>query len=339
MRLGLLGRELAAADELGDERVVVGQLLELAAADAVGARVADVADRDRRRRRRRARRSSSCPSPTRRRPRSSAGRRGGSPPGSARRRAPRRRSSPAPSFERGRGEPRRDLAGLRAAHAVGDREQRRLADVRVLVAPALAPGSVTAAMRGRASRLEPQLGLADADDVARGEPPRRRHAARRSRTCRSSSRRPRPRRRRAAARSARARPRRTRRRRAATSFWPPRPIVSGAESSRYVVARVERGALDDDEPGALAGARRAARSLASGVEDRSSPAGSAQVPAGAAHDPPDEEVEQDEEGDLEDEQRLVDLASRADHVTRSAAEDEVGRAERDAVAVARASRA
>ena len=48
MVLRLLRRELAAADELRDERVVVGQLLELAAADAVGARVADVADRDRR---------------------------------------------------------------------------------------------------------------------------------------------------------------------------------------------------------------------------------------------------------------------------------------------------
>ena len=46
VQLGLLGRELAAADELGDERVVVGQLLERAVAEQVGARVADVADRD-----------------------------------------------------------------------------------------------------------------------------------------------------------------------------------------------------------------------------------------------------------------------------------------------------
>ena len=41
------GRELAAPDELGDERVVVGQLLEPVVAQQVGARVADVADRDR----------------------------------------------------------------------------------------------------------------------------------------------------------------------------------------------------------------------------------------------------------------------------------------------------
>ena len=46
VRLGLLRRELAAADELGDERVVLGQLLELAVADEVRARVADVADPD-----------------------------------------------------------------------------------------------------------------------------------------------------------------------------------------------------------------------------------------------------------------------------------------------------
>ena len=64
VRLRLLGRELAAAHELGDERVVVGQLLELAVADAVGARVADVAERDVPVARRRARPSSSCPSPT-----------------------------------------------------------------------------------------------------------------------------------------------------------------------------------------------------------------------------------------------------------------------------------
>ena len=43
--LGLLGGELAAAHELRDERVVVRQLLELAVAQDVRARVADVAER------------------------------------------------------------------------------------------------------------------------------------------------------------------------------------------------------------------------------------------------------------------------------------------------------
>ena len=42
--LGLLGRELAAADELGDQRVVLGQLLELAVADQVGAAVPHVGE-------------------------------------------------------------------------------------------------------------------------------------------------------------------------------------------------------------------------------------------------------------------------------------------------------
>ena len=42
----LLRGELAAPHELGDERVVVGQLLELLVAQPVGARVADMPDRD-----------------------------------------------------------------------------------------------------------------------------------------------------------------------------------------------------------------------------------------------------------------------------------------------------
>ena len=44
--LGLLGRQPPGADELADERVIGRQLLELAVSRAVGARVADVADRD-----------------------------------------------------------------------------------------------------------------------------------------------------------------------------------------------------------------------------------------------------------------------------------------------------
>ena len=45
MVLGLLGGELSPAHELGDQRVVVGQLLELAVAQHVCARVADVPER------------------------------------------------------------------------------------------------------------------------------------------------------------------------------------------------------------------------------------------------------------------------------------------------------
>ena len=44
--LRLLGRQAAGAHQVGDERVVLGQLLEPAVAQAVGARVAHVPDRD-----------------------------------------------------------------------------------------------------------------------------------------------------------------------------------------------------------------------------------------------------------------------------------------------------
>ncbi len=47
--------------------------------------------------------------------------------------------------QRGRGERRGDLAGLRAAHPVGDREQRRVADERVLV-PAPLPAGIRLAV-------------------------------------------------------------------------------------------------------------------------------------------------------------------------------------------------
>ena len=93
VRLGLLGREPAAADELGDERVVLGQLLELAVADA-GTRAS--------RRRGRSRRVPSLDERDGHRrahpgggrvARRRARRRGGSPPGSASttRSSPRRR--------------------------------------------------------------------------------------------------------------------------------------------------------------------------------------------------------------------------------------------------------
>ena len=44
--LGRLRRDLAGALELGDQRVVARELLELAVAQAVGAAVADVAEAD-----------------------------------------------------------------------------------------------------------------------------------------------------------------------------------------------------------------------------------------------------------------------------------------------------
>ena len=59
----------------------------------------------------------------------------------------------------------------------------------------------------------------------------------------------------------------------------------------------------------------------------------AEVAARGPHDPPDEEVEEHEEEDLEDEQRLADGDRReASHSTKPPLEDEVGRADRDHVA-------
>ena len=67
---------------------------------------------------------------------------------------------------------RGDLAGLRAAHAVGDDEQRRAREVGVLVALALAAGVGVVQVVGDAQHqwlalaLEGELGVADADAVA-----------------------------------------------------------------------------------------------------------------------------------------------------------------------------
>ena len=75
--------------------------------------------------------------------------------------------------EGGRREPGRDLAGLRAAHPVGHREERRVEDEGVLVpAPHAARIGAACAAR-RASSLEPQLRVADLEQVALVEPMRR----------------------------------------------------------------------------------------------------------------------------------------------------------------------
>ncbi len=51
------------------------------------------------------------------------------------------------------GDPRGDLAGLRAAHPVGDDEQRRASEQRVLVGAALAPGVAAGVLLGHAQHL------------------------------------------------------------------------------------------------------------------------------------------------------------------------------------------
>ena len=75
------------------------------------------------------------------------------------------------------GDPRGDLAGLGAAHAVGDHEQRRAREQRVLVGAPLAPGVGPGVLLGHAQHqsvdLEREFAVADAHAVARVQRPRR----------------------------------------------------------------------------------------------------------------------------------------------------------------------
>ena len=138
MRLGLLLGELAARDELADERVVAGEADQVAVAQQVAARVADVRDHDgvvvRGRRR-----SSSCPCPrAARRARASSWIRAFAAWISSTSAAAGSRPSGSPPSNCSHRDLGRDLAGLRAAHPVRDHEQRRADEEVVLVALALA---------------------------------------------------------------------------------------------------------------------------------------------------------------------------------------------------------
>ena len=290
-------------------------------AQEVGARVADVAERRPCRRARRARRSSSCPCR-----RSSASvdarsctRRFASWISSTTRASPprsRRDSSSALGRER-----RGDLAGLRAAHAVGDREERRRARRTsprcagacgpVSVSPALPARSRVSALMARTSgrsrrsrttspgaslrsrvsadavheRAVRRADVLDVDAVApRLEPrvPRRGVLVLRQRDV-------------------------VRRRRA--------PTVSACESSESTSPSLERRAREHDEPARARAPRgwasRPAAAACCGAEDHRL-LRQPQVARGRAHDPPDEEVEQDEERELQDEQRRLDLR-RGEH--------------------------
>jgi hypothetical protein len=137
--LRLLRRELAALQQLVDEGVVLGELLHLLAADEVGARVADVSDRHRHALDERDRHRRAHPR------RARIGR--GADEDAAIRLLDERVDAARPfeavgvaALEHGGRELRRDLAGLRAAHPVGDGEEGRRDDVVVLVAAPSTPG-------------------------------------------------------------------------------------------------------------------------------------------------------------------------------------------------------
>src|SRR5207302_1791299 len=131
-------RELAALHQLVDERVILSELLDPALADEVRAGVADVSERD------------AIVLGERngdRRTHARGVRIGARPVVDATVRLLDQVEDPIlpaaadRALAEGRScEARRDLTRLRAAHAVRNREERRLANVRVLIAPSLAPG-------------------------------------------------------------------------------------------------------------------------------------------------------------------------------------------------------
>ncbi len=167
---GLLGRELALADQLVDERMVVGQAQQLAVAQAVGAAVADVRDRhllgadvDGRERRAHARvlgaRLGELVDADVRRVRAR---------GEAALGVGRVVEAVLEGLDR---EPRGDLARLRAAHAVGHHEQRRAREHRVLVGAALAAGVGAHVLLGDAQhRVSPPRTRIRCRRCARGRP-------------------------------------------------------------------------------------------------------------------------------------------------------------------------
>src|SRR5215831_63607 len=193
----------------------------------------------------------------------------------------------------------------------------------------------TGPLRGRTlrvSRLIPQVGLADADDVPRREPPGAIEpravqvgAVRRAEILHPHT------------VVARLEPRMPRGR---VFVGADRDVVLPAAPDRQlrrvqleVLSLVEDRALDDDQPARdPAAPPRLHAGLARRREDEAL-LRHPQVTARRPYDPPDEEVEQDEERDLEDEQDLIDGGGVEEHrLLRFASEAQLGGSERDRVA-------
>ena len=151
---GFLRRQATLAQQLVDERVVVGQPQQIAVAQAVRATVADVCDRD------------VLLADV------DGGERGPHPGmlgvgvgelvdprvGRARQRGERLLGLDGfgeAGLEGLHGDPGRDLAGLRSAHAVGDDEQRRSREQRVLVGATLSSGVGAGVLLGDAQHCQP----------------------------------------------------------------------------------------------------------------------------------------------------------------------------------------
>ena len=180
----------------------------------------------------------------------------------------------------------------------------------------------------------PEVCFADSHDIARRRAVAAPRSGRRSRRFRSSIRRPRARRhrdaasKRACAAEAKPSPRRS------MSFGSAPPDRERRRVEHEVRAGGERGALDHDEPPRLVVRRPEAEGLRPVGREHEALARRDDLLARAPDDPPDEEVEQHEERDLEHEQRLVDLDRVRDRaMSHASRESELGRPERDAVAV------
>ena len=202
---------------------------------------------------------------------------------------------------------RRELAGERAAHAVGHHEERRAQEERVLV------GAANVAGLGQAGRIDDvelssagsvlELRLADRDDVAALKAAAGPRLGRRSRTSRWSSSDPRPRPRPGRGRTGHGGRKHTHRPRA--GYRGPRHARRrGRARDRSRFRAGSSGLATTSEPRPPPGRRLERRGPLGGRQHHALLA-DRDVARGDADHAPDEQVEKDDERDLEREQELL----------------------------------